>query len=89
MVLITGGMGFIGLQTAREFLGGDENVIITRFRTWRDPAIPGRTGFSLPVFVCASKFKTDRLKPALLEAVQPAVDSQESEIGQHCKNDQN
>src|SRR6202521_101198 len=45
--------------------------------------------FSLPVFVCTSKFKTDRLKPALLEAVQPAVDSQESGIGQHCKNDQN
>src|SRR6202521_5348276 len=48
-----------------------------------------RSLFSLPVFVCTSKFKTDRLKPALLEAVQPAVDSQESGIGQHCKNDQN
>ena len=38
MVLITGGMGFIGLHTARKFLGADENVIITRFHTWREPS---------------------------------------------------
>jgi len=38
MVLITGGMGFIGLHTARKFLDAEENVVITRFRTWRDPS---------------------------------------------------
>jgi UDP-glucose 4-epimerase len=38
MVLITGGMGFIGLHTARKFLDAGENVIITRFRTWREPS---------------------------------------------------
>jgi UDP-glucose 4-epimerase len=38
MVLITGGMGFIGLHTARRFLDAGENVIITRFRTWREPS---------------------------------------------------
>ncbi len=37
MVLITGGMGFIGLHTARKFLDAGENVVITRFRTWREP----------------------------------------------------
>jgi nucleoside-diphosphate-sugar epimerase len=38
MVLITGGMGFIGLHTARKFLDAGENVIITRFRTSREPS---------------------------------------------------
>jgi UDP-glucose 4-epimerase len=38
MVLITGGMGFIGLHTARKFLDAGENVIVTRFRTWREPS---------------------------------------------------
>ncbi len=38
MVLITGGMGFIGLHTARRFLDAGENVVITRFRTWREPS---------------------------------------------------
>lgn len=38
MVLITGGMGFIGLHTARKFLDAGENVVITRFRTWREPS---------------------------------------------------
>jgi UDP-glucose 4-epimerase len=38
MVLITAGMGFIGLHTARKFLDAGENVVITRFRTWREPS---------------------------------------------------
>ena len=38
MVLITGGMGFIGLHTASKFLDAGENVIVTRFRTWREPS---------------------------------------------------
>jgi UDP-glucose 4-epimerase len=38
MVLITGGMGFIGLHTARKFLDAGENVVITRFRAWREPS---------------------------------------------------
>src|ERR1700688_1422774 len=38
MVLITGGMGFIGLHTARKFLAAGENVIVTRFRTGREPS---------------------------------------------------
>jgi UDP-glucose 4-epimerase len=38
MVLITGGMGFIGLHTARKFLDVGENVVITRFRAWREPS---------------------------------------------------
>src|SRR5579864_2758275 len=38
MVLITGGMGFIGLHTARKFLDAGESVIVTRFRTWREPS---------------------------------------------------
>ena len=37
MILITGGMGFIGLHTARRFLDEGEDVLITRFRTWREP----------------------------------------------------
>lgn len=37
MILITGGMGFIGLHAARKFLDAGENVVITRFRTWRAP----------------------------------------------------
>jgi UDP-glucose 4-epimerase len=38
MVLITGGMGFIGLHTARTFVDAGEDVVITRFKTWRDPS---------------------------------------------------
>ena len=38
MILITGGMGFIGLHTARAFLDAGEDVVITRFRTWREPS---------------------------------------------------
>lgn len=37
MILMTGGMGFIGLHTARGFLDAGENVVITRYRTWREP----------------------------------------------------
>jgi UDP-glucose 4-epimerase len=37
MMLITGGMGFIGLHTARRLLDAGEDVVITRYRTWREP----------------------------------------------------
>ncbi len=37
MILITGGMGFIGLHTARRFLDAGEDVVLTRFRANREP----------------------------------------------------
>ncbi|MDP6173154.1 MAG: NAD(P)-dependent oxidoreductase, partial [Rhodospirillales bacterium] len=37
MQLITGGMGFIGLHTAKAFLDAGEDVVLTRFRSWRMP----------------------------------------------------
>ena len=38
MQLITGGMGFIGLHTARAFLDAGEDVVLTRYRTTREPS---------------------------------------------------
>ena len=37
-VLITGGMGFIGLHTARAFVDAGEDVVITYYQTWREPS---------------------------------------------------
>jgi len=37
MILITGGMGFIGLHTARRFLDAGEQVVITQYTTRREP----------------------------------------------------
>jgi UDP-glucose 4-epimerase len=37
MILITGGMGFIGLHTARRILDAGEDVVITRYNAWREP----------------------------------------------------
>src|SRR6266404_491230 len=37
MVLITGGMGFIGLHTARRFLDAGEQVVLTQYRMRREP----------------------------------------------------
>ena len=37
MILITGGLGFIGLHTARRFLDVGENVVLTQFRVRREP----------------------------------------------------
>ena len=37
MILVTGGMGFIGLHTARALLDAGEDVVLTRFRSWRLP----------------------------------------------------
>ena len=37
-VLITGGMGFTGLHTARAFLDAGEDVVITWYQTWREPS---------------------------------------------------
>ncbi len=36
-VLITGGMGFIGLHTARALVDAGEDVVITWYQTWREP----------------------------------------------------
>jgi UDP-glucose 4-epimerase len=37
MILITGGMGFIGLHTARRILDAGEDVLLTHFRVRREP----------------------------------------------------
>jgi UDP-glucose 4-epimerase len=37
-VLITGGMGFIGLHAAKAFLDAGQDVVITYYQTWRDPS---------------------------------------------------
>jgi UDP-glucose 4-epimerase len=38
LILITGGMGFIGLHTAKAFLDAGEDVVVTKFRTTREPS---------------------------------------------------
>ncbi|MEA2639683.1 MAG: hypothetical protein QOF51_1077 [Chloroflexota bacterium] len=38
MMLITGGLGFIGLHTARALLGLGEDVVLTQYRVAREPA---------------------------------------------------
>lgn len=38
MILVTGGMGFIGLHTARSLLDAGEGVVITYHSTWREPS---------------------------------------------------
>ena len=38
MVLITGGLGFIGLHTARRILDAGEDVVLTRFQAHRQPS---------------------------------------------------
>jgi UDP-glucose 4-epimerase len=37
MILITGGLGFIGLHTARAFIDAGEDVVLTQHRTRREP----------------------------------------------------
>lgn len=37
MILITGGMGFIGLHTARSFIDAGEEVVLTQYRKRREP----------------------------------------------------
>jgi len=37
MILITGGLGFIGLHTARRFLDAGEEVVLTQYRVRREP----------------------------------------------------
>lgn len=37
MILITGGMGFIGLHTARQFLDAGESVVLSQHRSRREP----------------------------------------------------
>jgi UDP-glucose 4-epimerase len=37
MILITGGMGFIGLHTARSLIDRGEKVVLTRYRVSREP----------------------------------------------------
>ena len=38
MQMVTGGMGFIGLHTAKAFLDAGEDVVITRYRSNRIPS---------------------------------------------------
>ena len=38
MQMVTGGMGFIGLHTAKAFLDAGEDVVITRYRSSRMPS---------------------------------------------------
>ena len=38
MILITGGMGFIGLHTAKAIIDAGEDVVVTRYRTTREPS---------------------------------------------------
>lgn len=47
MILVTGGMGFVGLHTARALLDAGEEVVLTRFHAWRlspslEPELGGR-----------------------------------------------
>lgn len=37
MILVTGGLGFIGLHTARALLDAGEDVVLTQYRVARDP----------------------------------------------------
>src|SRR5262245_64242971 len=37
MILITGGLGFIGLHTAKRFLDAGEQVVLTQYRIRREP----------------------------------------------------
>jgi UDP-glucose 4-epimerase len=37
MILITGGMGFIGLHTARKLLDAGETVVLSQYRARREP----------------------------------------------------
>ena len=37
-VLITGGMGFIGLHTTKALVEAGEDVVITYYQTWREPS---------------------------------------------------
>ena len=37
MILVTGGMGFIGLHTTRALVDAGEDVVITYYQTWREP----------------------------------------------------
>jgi len=50
VILIVGGMGFIGLHTARRFLDAGESVVITQFQQRREPEFI-RDEFGKRVFV--------------------------------------
>src|SRR5215210_5106206 len=39
MILVTGGMGFIGLHTARKLLDAGQDVVLTYHNTRREPEI--------------------------------------------------
>jgi UDP-glucose 4-epimerase len=69
MILITGGLGFIGLNTARAFLEAGEDVVLTRYRTQREPEFLtphlGRRAFieSVDVLDAASLLEAGRRHP--------------------------
>jgi UDP-glucose 4-epimerase len=63
-VLITGGMGFIGLHTAKAFVDAGEEVVITYYQTWREPSfIKDEYGKSVIVE------KVDVSEPSVIEEI--------------------
>ena len=61
-VLITGGMGFIGLHTTRALVDAGEDVVITYYQTWREPSfIKDEFGKSVTVE------KADVSQPEIIE----------------------
>ena len=51
MILITGGMGFIGMHVAKRFLDAGEDVILMQHQARREPALFTRDYFKVS-FVC-------------------------------------
>src|SRR5438445_12029594 len=58
MILITGGLGFIGLHTAKRFLDAGEKVVLTHYRVRREPdfinAAIGKSVFIEPLDVTSA-----------------------------------
>jgi UDP-glucose 4-epimerase len=53
MILITGGMGFIGLHTAKQFLDSGESVVLTQHRSRREPEfLKDHIGKNLHIVQC-------------------------------------
>src|SRR6185503_11560660 len=66
MILITGGLGFIGLHTARACLDAGESVVLTRYRSARVPefleAEVGKRVFIEPVDMNSPYLIMDAIK---------------------------
>jgi len=96
MILITGGLGFIGLHTAKRLVDAGEKVILTRYRVLREPdfikAELGKTVFIEPLDVTnsldtidlARRYKVTgivHLAVPSLNALSPAEDYQVNVTG--------